>query len=205
MMRRPRATKVAPANFSQDLRPRAQALAAAAVAFAATALVLAALWLYQSAELERQAQANTQRAERLSNDIAAARSAAVDAPAMQVFAALRGRIDALNALDHGDTAAVGGLLDALESVVPNDASLTTIDFDRGKGSADVVAVSVNSVALTHLFDSLDGHALVSGVRLLDKKQMATGGVAQTQVSLVLDVGKRKPPPAAASARGGGAP
>lgn len=189
----PASSAPAPANFSRDLRRAADLTAAATAIAAAAALALSFFALVDRASLNQAADMAEARAQRLTKDIAAARVEAADAPAMGVFAALRDRVNALNALDYGATPPVGGLLDALEATLPDDAILTNIDYDRNKGIADLVAVSARSEELTRLFDVLDGHELFSKVRLLDKKQVAAAGASHTQVNLVLDVGRPSRP------------
>ncbi|MDO9384537.1 MAG: hypothetical protein Q7T86_16930 [Hyphomicrobiaceae bacterium] len=157
---------------------------ASSLAAAATSLVL----LQAAHDSATQVDLTERRVARLREAVAQAKTAAADAPAVEVFAALRDRITALNALDYGATPSVGGLLDTLEQTLPNDAVLINMDYDRNKGAADLVATSTNSQELTRLFDVLDDHAMFSKVRLLDKKQVAAAGTSQTQVHLLLDVG-----------------
>lgn len=198
---RPQHISPAAANFSRDLRRTSATAAGVAGLAAATALAFSAIAFIESGSLKEAASFADARARRLAHDIAAARAEAVDAPEISVFAALRDRVEALNALDYGATPAVGGLLNALEATVPDDAILTNLDYDRNKGVADLVAVSARSDELTRLFDVLDGHELFSKVRLLDKKQIAAAGSSQTQVNLVLNVG----PEAGDVRKAGGSP
>lgn len=177
----------APANFSRDLRRTCALVSGVAALATVTALALSAIAFIESGSLKEAASLADTRAQRLADEIAAAQAEASDAPAMSVFIALRDRVDALNALDYGATPAVGGLLNALESTLPDDAILTNLDYDRNKGVADLVAVSTRSDELTRLFEVLDGHDLFSKVRLLDKKQIAAAGASQTQVNLVINV------------------
>lgn len=176
-----------PANFSRDLRRIATLCAQGMLALAAAAIALTGHLLLETASLRNAIATSEARVSRLTAEIAAMQAAAVDAPALPVFTALADRVQSLNDLDYGATPSVGGLLDALEATLPDDAVLTNIDYDRNKGVADLVAVSARSAELTRLFDVLDGHAMFGKVQLIDKKQIATAGATHTQVNLVLDV------------------
>ncbi len=183
------ARPVTPANFGRDTRriSTLTSVGAFGLAFAASATALTLAFAATGSDLQT-SQTQT-RIARLDTAIATARAAAGDAPEATVFASLRERITALNALDYGATPSPNGLLDALEETLPDDTILTNIDYDRNKRAADLVATSANSQALTRLFDVLNGHAVFTKVRLLDKKQVAAAGNAHTQVHMLLDVGE----------------
>lgn len=197
-----RSARVAPANFSQDTRGPARAACAVSFALALAAGLSAVVLVADAARLERLVGEAEAREARLLQQVAAVRQAAREAPAADVFTALRARIAALNELDYGNTPAVGGLLDTLEETLPDEAVFTNIDYDRARGQADLVAIGSQSDGLTKLFNSLDGHALISKARLLDKKQVAAAGATQTQVHLILEVGPRKPPSETDAAKAG---
>jgi hypothetical protein len=184
---------VPPANFSRDTR-RLVSVLAVAMSVASLAAAGTTLLLLQAAnEYAALAETTALQVSRLENDASQARASAVNAPSRAVFDSLKDDIVALNALDYGAAPTVGGLLDTLEATLPDDALLLTMDYDRNKGTADLVATSANSEQLTRLFDLLDEHGMFAKVRLLDKKQVAAAGTTHTQVHLLLDALVRPAP------------
>jgi hypothetical protein len=188
-----RRAAVPPANFSRDTG-RLVSVLAVSMSIASLAAAATTLLLLQAAH-EQAALAETSELQvsRLQTDAGRARASAVDAPSRAVFDSLKDDIVALNALDYGAAPTVGGLLDTLEATLPDNALLLTMDYDRNKGTADLVATSANSEQLTHLFDLLDEHGMFAKVRLLDKKQVAAAGTTHTQVHLLLDALSRPAP------------
>lgn len=179
------------ANFGLDTGPAGRRVGLAG-ALAALALLGGGTWLTVDAAERRLETAETQRRiERSTQALRLARGQARDVPTRARFEALRARLDALNALDPTDAPSAGRLFDILEATLPDDAMYTSIDYDRTKGLADVVAVSADSEELTVLYGALHDHPALRSVRLLDKKQVSMRGGARTQVHMVIAVLPRR--------------
>jgi Tfp pilus assembly protein PilN len=171
------------ANFSQDLRPIARMTALGLWAGAGLGAAVA-IWLIIGAmEMREDAAASARIQEKLTEQLAQARERASSAPPPAAFRALRSRIERLNVLDFAGSASTAKLFDALEGLLPPRVALTALDYDRGKRTVEMVAVSESSEDLTSLYDVLDRHHLFVNVRLLDKKQAAGALASQVQVHL----------------------
>ncbi len=182
------APKIAVPNFARDTRPQVRLLAGALGFVGALALTGAAALLADRAQLKEQAADKHMLGARLAEKAAALRGKAASVPPPSEFRKLRDRIVALNRLDFDAGVSVGGLLDELEAVLPDQVVVTSLGYDRTARSVDLAAVSVSSADLTSFFDVLDKSRLFSQVRLVDKMQIEAQGGVQTQVRMYLTVG-----------------
>lgn len=179
-------------NFSRDHRAAARALSTSLAAIGVIGVV-AALTLWSDAErLAAASRIHTQRAAQALSEIRLAETR-VTAPDLQAFSRLRTRIVALSALDFAASLPVGTLCATLEEMLPDNARLTSLNYDRSRRRAELVAVSTSSADLTRLFELLDRHAALRNVRLVDKKSIADrSGPTLQQVHLTLDTGDAPP-------------
>lgn len=177
-------------NFSVDTRPLARGLAGVAFLFGAIALATTTWMLIES----RQMIHHIVELENLGTKLAAKsrvlRDHASQLPASQEFERLRGRIANLNQLDANTGVSVGGLLDSMESILPDRVVVTSLSYDRAVSSVDLSAVSLSSEDLTSFFDALHRTKLFSQVRLVEKIQVDLNGSIQTQVRIYLQVSGR---------------
>jgi hypothetical protein len=106
-------------------------------------------------------------------------------PEAAAISALRQRIASLNLLDFGQAPGVTQVLSVLEGLLPPAVALQSLDYDRVRGTLDLVAVSASSEDLTAFFDIASRSPFFKAVRLVDKKQAGTldGGTGLFQARL----------------------
>jgi len=161
------------ANFSRDLR-RVAVMAALLVAGLSLAafvgvIVLIGEWF----EYRNSSQRTLKQIAAVSAELQSLRSQRTNEPDAAAIKELRKRIASLNALDFGAAPSVGRVLAALEQLMPPAVALQSLDYDRGRGGLEVVAVSESSEDLTAFFDITNRSSFFKSVRLVDKKQAGT--------------------------------
>ena len=101
------------------------------------------------------------------------RSQRTNEPDAGAINTLRKRIASLNALDFGAAPSVARVLAVLEQLMPPGVALQSLDYDRGRGTLELDAVSEFSDDLTAFFDITNRSSFFKSVRLVDKKQAGT--------------------------------
>lgn len=184
-------TKMAIPNFAHDTRPKVRAVAVAMGIVGALALTSAMALTINRAQLLDQAAEMRHLGTRLAAKAKTLRSKAASMPAVSEFDKLRHRIVSLNKLNFNTSVSVGGLLDELEAILPEQVVITSLGYDRANHAVDLAAVSVSSGDLTSFFDTLNKSKLFSQVRLVDKMQVETESGTQTQARIFLQVAAQR--------------
>lgn len=184
-----------PVNFSRDLRPLSRAVAAVALALAFGAAFTSAVLVYESAGYWTARERMTGQAAELAGEAASLRGRQNRGePGAGAIGALRRRIASLNALDFGQAPSVNRVLSALEQLMPPAVAVQNLDYDRAKGTLELVAISQSSDQLTSFFDIASRSSFFKAVRLIDKKQAGTAedGSALYQVRLSISLASGEP-------------
>jgi hypothetical protein len=182
------------ANFSRDLRPFCLGIALTAGALGFCALAGTVVLAIQSVSYWSERHRVMNQASEAEAELAILRRQQ-NGPELEAAAVgvLRQRIAALNALDFGSAPAVARVLSILEDLMPPAVALQSFDYDRAKGTLDLVAVSESSEDLTRLFDVASRSPFFKGVRLIDKKQagsLNTGSsLFEIRLSMYLSYGE----------------
>ncbi|MGO9171671.1 MAG: PilN domain-containing protein [Rhodomicrobium sp.] len=161
------------ANFSRDLRRSSLLLALAIGGLSISALVATAVLLHESATYRDGTERALQQIADTGAQLESLRSQHTDEPDAAAIKALRQRIASLNALDVGVAPSVTSVLAVLEQLTPPAVALQNLDYDRVRGSLELVAVSESSEELTAFFDMTSRSSFFKTVRLVDKKQAGT--------------------------------
>ncbi len=161
------------ANFSRDLRRFSLLLVLAIGGLSIAALAATAVLLQESATSLRRTERAWQQIKDTSGEVEKLRSAQTGEPDAAGIKALRQRIASLNALDFGAAPSVTRVLAVLEELTPPAVALQNLDYDRGRGSLELVAVSESTEELTAFFDITSRSSFFKSVRLVDKKQAGT--------------------------------
>jgi Tfp pilus assembly protein PilN len=182
------------ANFSRDLRQASLGLAAVAGILALGALLATAMLAFDSASLRTARERMLTQAAALAAETANLRKEqTLNEPEAAAIDLLRQRIASLNALDFEQAPPVTRVLTVLEQLMPPTVALQNLDYDRAKGSLELLAVSGSSEDLTAFFDVASRSPFFKTVRLVDKKQAGTAddGTAlfQVRLSVVLSNGE----------------
>jgi Tfp pilus assembly protein PilN len=161
------------ANFSRDLRRPSLLLALAIGGLSIIAIVATAVLLQESATYRDGTERALKQIADTGVQLESLRSQHTDEPDAAAIKALRQRIASLNALDFGAAPSATSVLAVLEQLTPPAVALQTLDYDRGRGSLELVAVSETSEELTAFFDITSRSSFFKSVRLVDKKQAGT--------------------------------
>jgi Tfp pilus assembly protein PilN len=187
--------QVPPVNFSRDLRPLSHAVAALALVLALGAVSVSAVLVYESAGYWTAQKRMAAQAAELAAEAASLRGRQnLNEPEAGAIGALRQRIASLNALDFGQAPSVNRVLSALEQLMPPAVAVQNLDYDRAKGTLELVAISQSSDELTSFFDIANRSSFFKAVRLIDKKQAGAGedGSPLYQVRLSLSLASGEP-------------
>jgi hypothetical protein len=171
---------VPPVNFSRDLRRISHGLALAIGVLSAIALAATAMLLHESAAYRDSLAGTLKQIAEIGAELDSLRSQHLDEPDASAIGALRQRIASLNALDFGAAPSVTRVLAVLEQLTPPAVALQNLDYDRSRGSLELVAVSESSEDLTAFFDITNRSSVFKSVRLVDKKQ---AGVSENSAPL----------------------
>lgn len=182
--------RVAIPNFSRSTLQLRRRLLYAMVAISAL-LIGASVWLVADGlRLLEKAEHHRVLGQRLAVKVAELRDATTQAPSLEAFERLQARIVALNRLDFAAKLSVAELLDALETTLPDQVLLTSLRYDRVRGSVDLAAVSSSSEDLTRFFEALHADRRFHEVRLAEKLQVdGRGGGPQMQVRIYFEIGR----------------
>lgn len=184
-------------NFSRDSRDISRVIAALIAGLSAIALAAAAYLAWTAQDLNARSDANDALRAKMIARVLEMRVRMEAAPKPEDIAGLRRQILRLNAADDALGLDIDELLHVLEDRQPGNVRITSLDYDRSKGLADLVAVSASSQDLTSFFDSLDREEKFAGVRLVDKMQVRSSSSAEIQAHLLFELpqkgsGKRGP-------------
>ncbi|WP_037241719.1 hypothetical protein, partial [Rhodomicrobium udaipurense] len=158
------------ANFSRDIRAVSFVLAAGLIALSIGALAVTIALVAESASYGVSKDRAVQAAKNASAHLAELRARPLDTPDAASISALRRRIDAVNALDFGAAPSLVAVLSALEALTPPNVAVANLEYDRNRGSLEMLALSRSSEKLTAFFDKASRSAFFKEVRLVDKKQ-----------------------------------
>lgn len=181
-------------NFSRDLRRLSLALAIVIAGLSGAVFIATAVLLHQSATYNGVRERTLQQISDIGAELASLRSQHTGEPDAGAIKALRQRIASLNALDFGAAPSVTGVLAVLEQLTPPTVALQNLDYDRGRMTLEIVAVSESSEDLTAFFDIVNRSSFFKSVRLVDKKQAGStsGSVPLYQVRLSIRPSDGKP-------------
>ncbi len=182
--------QLSPVNFSRDLRGASLGAAAIAGILALAALAATAVLVVETARSRAAQERMLSQARVLEAEAATLRQQqSKSEPQAAAIGELRQRIVSLNALDFGQAPPVTSVLSALEELMPPAVALQNLDYDRTKGTLEIVAVSASSEDLTNFFDIASRSRSFKAVRLIDKKQAGASdeGVSLFQVRLSISL------------------
>ncbi len=181
-------------NYSGDTRRASLGVAAFVSALALSALIAMVVLIVQSTSYWADRDRMLQQTSQISTELAALRKRDVNEPEASAIGALRQRIASLNSLDFGTSPAVARVLTVLEDLMPYQVALQNIDYDRSKGTIELVAVSKSSNELTTFYDIANRSQFFQNVRLVDKKQAGRSddGAQLFQVRLSIHLSSREP-------------
>jgi Tfp pilus assembly protein PilN len=182
-------------NFSRDLRVHSLAFAGITLVLALGAVSASAVLVYESAGYRTAQERMAAQAAELAAEAANLNGRQnLNEPEAGALGALRQRIVSLNALDFGQAPSINRVLAALEQLMPPPVALQNLDYDRAKGTLELVAISGSSDELTSFFDIASRSSFFKTVRLLDKKQAGTAedGSLLYQVRLSISLASGEP-------------
>ncbi|ADP71055.1 Fimbrial assembly family protein [Rhodomicrobium vannielii ATCC 17100] len=160
-------------NFSRDTRAVSFLLAASLIALSIGALAVTVALVAESASYGKAKDRAVQAAKNAAAQLADLRAQPLNAPDAASISALRRRIEAVNALDFGAAPSLLAVLSALEALTPPSVAVASLEYDRNRGSLEMLAVSRSSEELTAFFDKASRSASFKEVRLIDKKQTSS--------------------------------
>jgi Tfp pilus assembly protein PilN len=161
------------ANFSRDLRRLSLAVALAIAGLSLAGLVTTVIFLEEWSDYRDTAAYSVKQITAVAAEATSLRSQRTNEPDAVAVNALRKRIASLNALDFGAAPSVARVLAVLEQLMPAGVALQSLDYDRGRATLELVAVSESSDDLTAFFDITSRTSFFKSVRLVDKKQAGT--------------------------------
>jgi len=181
-------------NFSRDLRPLSLLLALVLAGLSAGALIETGILLWDSSVSWAEREQTLKQASELSAELETLLSQHRDEPDHAAIKALRQRIATLNALDFAGAPSVVRVLSMLEQLMPPSVAVQNLDYDRGRGALELVAISESSEDLTAFFDIANRSKFFASVRLVDKKQAGTteNSAPMYQVRLTIHFGGGEP-------------
>ncbi len=160
-------------NFSRDTRLASLVLALVLAGLSVAALIETGILVWNSFEYSTEREQTLKQADELGAELATLLSQHKDEPDATAIKALRQRIASLNALDFAGAPSVVRVLSVLEQLMPPSVALESLDYDRGRSTLELVAVSEASDDLTAFFDVASRNKFFASVRLVDKKQAGT--------------------------------
>jgi Fimbrial assembly protein (PilN) len=172
-------------NFSRDLRAPSLALALTIAGFCIFSIAAIGLLFWKSGAYRGAIERTNTQITDIGAQLESLRAQHTNEPDAAAIRALRQRIASLNALDFGAAPSVARVLAVFEELTPPAVALQSFDYDRGRGTLDLVAVSESSEELTGFFDITNRSSFFKSVRLVDKKQAGTSenGAPMFQVRL----------------------
>ena len=161
-------------SFVEPPRPRPRLAAAALWALAALALAALAGSAWEARRLDRVAAGLGATADGLRAEIAEAQGAA-DRPSAEAFAALRARIERLNAVAGPRRAPLPRLLEALEAELPEGVWISQLTYAADTGAFAVSLLSEDEAALPAALRRVEGIDALSSVILERQVRLRQGG------------------------------
>ena len=129
------------ANFSRDLRRLSLIVALCIAGLSLAGLVATLILLQEWSDYQDSTARTLKQIAAISAETESLRSQRTNEPDAAAINTLRKRIASLNALDFGAAPSVARVLAVLEQLMPPGVALQSLDYDRGRGTLELVAVS----------------------------------------------------------------